>query len=123
MDSLPARAAELEFGKANALVLTYTRSEARASLRLEDVGTVARLVGALKIEGVWQGMQSQLEPYGIVEFAFPHKASVLASFVDAQHLNIGGWGVLVISDAFHREVCLAISRAEGRPMDILRDNE
>ena len=91
-------------------------------LVVEDAKEVQELVDAIEIEETKKGAHPGLVPLGSVEFNFADGKVVKTEFVRADGIYRLKWGMIFLRTRFYDAVNARLSKAEGRPIDILQRN-
>jgi len=61
-------------------------------------------------------------PLGSVDFLIPPQKEINAKFVSPTQIELENWGQIYIRDEFYEKICAIVSKAEGKPIDILKNN-
>jgi hypothetical protein len=114
--------AALELKKATGLRINYSVQNKTKSLMVDDPGQVRTALASLVITGEDKKIGTQYFPLGTIDFLVPDKEEIKTKFISATHLEKDNWGQLYVTEDFYLKVCELLSKAEGRPMDILANN-
>src|SRR5262249_36837450 len=114
--------AALELEKATGLRINYSVQNKTKSLMVDDPGQVRTALASLVITGEDKKIGTQYFPLGTIDFLIPDKEEIKTKFISATHLEKDNWGQLYVTEEFYLKVCELLSKAEGRPMDILANN-
>jgi hypothetical protein len=109
-------------GKATALKVKYTVGEQVKLATIDDPSTVRGILSALKIDGSRKGAFAAVVPRGTVDFIMPDTSVVHAIFVEADDLEVEGFGQVFIDREFYKQICELISAHESRQIDVLQSN-
>lgn len=106
---------------ATELRITYVLKGNKAkSVVVNDPAEVKKLLDALEITDTQTGMFFGINSAGGVDFTLPKGKVAGIKFVSPTQLDRMGWGQVYVTPTFYRQVNEAASRAEGRPIDIMR---
>ena len=108
--------------QATAFKITYVLKGNRTkTVEVTDPAAVQGLVDALEITS------TQMGPYyagtnnqAAVDVTLPDGRSAHLVFMTQTQINRTGWGIIMTTPAFYRKINEAASKAEGKPIDILR---
>jgi hypothetical protein len=109
--------------KATSIEIAYmVKSPQTKTVTINDPATVKRLLDALDIINTQPGAQVALtnQPYLIFHLAGGKQARLV--FVNQQQIDRANWGLLYVTPTFYQKVNEELSRAEGKPIDIMRPN-
>jgi hypothetical protein len=109
--------------KATAVKITYyVRGGQTKSVEVKDPAELKSLLDALEIDHADTGMQVGLANQGSVDFTLPDGTNARVMFVKPTQLNRANWGQVYVTPAFYQKVNDIATRAEGRPIDIMKTN-
>jgi hypothetical protein len=115
-----------ELANVRSVTIKYSVAEYRPcgqQLDVSDPKEVTALIEALRVKGVWRvfvGLAFQ----GRVEFHLADGSTATFCFIGPQQVEWGGHGRVDLSDrAFYDLVNKLLSKKEGRPIDVLKDND
>ncbi len=118
-DSLGSR----DLKKATAIKITYAlKAGTTKSVEITDPAAVKDLLDALVITDARSGVQYGINSRSSVEFTLANGEVTRIVFVDNTQLDRANWGAVFVTPAFRQKVNEAATRTEGRPIDILRQD-
>jgi hypothetical protein len=110
---------------ATSVEITYELAgKRRKSVVVDDPAELRELLAALEITRVEKGdeIMAESKKGNAVDFTLPGGTVRHAAFVSATVLDRQGWGLVCLTPRFYEKVCELASRAEGRPIDVLRND-
>jgi hypothetical protein len=87
---------------------------------VNDPAELQALLDALTITDTQTGQQWAIQVAGSVEFTLPDGTVAQTTFVSQRQLDRTGWGQVLVEPDFYRKVNEIATRAEGRPIDVMR---
>jgi hypothetical protein len=115
-----------ELPNVRSVTIKYTAAEFRPSgqqITISDPKEVRALIEALRVKSVWR-VFVLLAFQGRVEFHLADGSTATFCFIGPQQVEWGGHGRVDLSDrAFYDLVNKLLSKKEGRPIDVLKNNE
>jgi hypothetical protein len=109
--------------KATAVKITYyVRGGQVKSVHVNDPAELKGLLDALEITDTNSRIQYGLANQGSVDFTLPDGTNARVMFVNKTQLDRSNWGRIDVTPAFYEKVNEIATRAEGRPVDILKTN-
>jgi hypothetical protein len=90
------------------------------SVVVNDPAELRALLDALKITDTQPGQPWTMQITGTVEFSLPDGTVARTMFVSQRQLERTGWGQVMVEPDFYRKVNEIATRAEGKPIDIMR---
>jgi hypothetical protein len=107
--------------KATAFRITYVlKGNQVKTVEVTDPAAVKGLVDALEITQTQMGPQFSTSNQAAVDVTLPGGKSARLKFVSQTQLDRMNWGMLMVTPSFYRKVNETASKAEGKPIDILR---
>ncbi len=107
---------------ATSVEIIYMVGGKEKSLKITKAEEVKPLVDAIEITKTTKGEQAALDPFGQVIFGLPGGGTIKTMFVEADQLDRARWGQVYLNDKFYKKVCEIASKAEGKPIDVLKNN-
>jgi hypothetical protein len=109
--------------KATAFKITYVvKGTQTKTIDVTDPAAVQGLVDALQITETRMGPQFTPPNKAAVEFILPDGKTARITFVNPTQLDRMNWGMIMVTPAFYQKVNDTASKAEGKPIDIMRNN-
>jgi hypothetical protein len=90
------------------------------SVVVNDPAELQALMDALEITDTRPGAHIGLTNGGAVDFTLPSGKVAHTTFVNQTQLYRTGWGQVTVTSEFHRKVNEIATRAEGKPIDVIR---
>jgi hypothetical protein len=107
--------------KAQSVKITYLmKGKQTKSVVVNDPAELKALLDALKITDTQPGQPWTMQITGSVEFTLPDGTVARTMFVSQRQLERTGWGQVMVEPDFYRKVNEIATRAEGKPIDIMR---
>lgn len=107
--------------KAQSVKITYqVKGKQSKSIVVNDPAEVKALLDTLKITDTRMGPQYGLTTGGAVEFTLPDGTVARTQFVNNMQLDRANWGQVMVEPDFYRKVNEIATRAEGKPIDVIR---
>ncbi|HKI31468.1 MAG TPA: hypothetical protein VKA46_06345 [Gemmataceae bacterium] len=103
-------------------LLAGMKPAATKTVVVNDPAEVRTLLDALEITDSRMGPQWGISNQGSVDFTLADGTIAHATFVNRTQLDRANWGQVYVTDAFYRKVNEAATRAEGRPIDVMKVN-
>ncbi len=118
-----ARFESKDLKKATAIDITYmVKGVPSKTVVVNDPAAVKRLIDALDIISTQPGAQVKMVNQPELIFHLPDGKQARVIFVNQQQLDRSNWGLLYVAPAFYHKVNEELTRAEGKPIDILKPN-
>jgi hypothetical protein len=111
-----------ELSSAQALRISYTIDNKTKALTLNEPSEVQPILRAFAITGEERKIDVRFFPLGSVDFLIPPQKEINAKFVSPTQIELENWGQIYIRDEFYEKICAIVSKAEGKPIDILKNN-
>jgi hypothetical protein len=100
----------------------WTRNPNLKWIEVSDPTQVKELLDALQIVRTEVGMYMGLSPTGSVEFRMPDGSVILVNIAGPTHLDRVNWGQVYVEPEFYHKVNEVASKAEGRKIDVMRQD-
>jgi hypothetical protein len=107
--------------QAKSVTISYVlRGNRTKTVVVNDPAELQPLLDALKIIDTQPGLNYGLTQGGAVEFTLPDGTVAQARFVNQNLLDRTRWGGVLVEPGFYRKVNEIATRAEGKPIDVMR---
>jgi len=106
---------------ATAFKITYVvKGNLTKTVEVTDPAAVKGLLDALDITDTQMGPQFSTNSGAAVDFTLPDGKSARIRFVSQTQPDRMGWGMIMVTPTFYHKVNETASKAEGKPIDIMR---
>ena len=113
-----------ELRSAQSLTILYTFDGELKHLKVEDPATLQGLLATLCVQDTDKGTHAGLVRFGGANFAMPDGSVIETAFTRPAQIDRFYWGQVYLRDTrFYEKLCELASQAEGRPIEILVENE
>ncbi len=106
--------------QATSVKITYIKGKQPKSVVVNDPAELRALLDSLIITDTNPGLRQGPVTGGAVEFTLPDGTVARTAFLNQTRLDRADWGQVQVEADFHRKVNEIATRAEGRPIDVLR---
>jgi hypothetical protein len=110
--------------QATAVRIGYTVHKQRKFVTVSSPGELRELLDSIRVTNAAKGAAFPwLSPHGTAEFTLPDGTVLQTFFIYNNQLERSQWGHLYLKTDFYEKVCALVSRAEGKPIDVLKNNK
>jgi hypothetical protein len=107
--------------RATSVTISYTLKGNRVkAVVVNNPAELQALLDALEITDTQPGIHYGLNTGGAVEFTLPGGSVAHTRFVTQTQLDRTDWGQVKVEAGFHRRVNEIATRAEGKPIDVMK---
>lgn len=114
---------EALYRNATAVTLRYTVKYQAKTITITDPDEVQTLVSAFHVTRTLKGHSWPTPTNGGADFVLADGSVIQTRFHQPMLLERTQWGGLSLTSEFYERVCAVLSRAEGRPIDVLKNNK
>jgi hypothetical protein len=109
--------------QATAIRIGYTVGEQRRHVTVSRPEELRRLLDALTVTSTIRRTDfPSWQARGSADFTLPNGTVLRTVFVYNDQLERLHWGRLYVTQDFYRKICDLLTREEGRPIDVLKNN-
>jgi hypothetical protein len=100
----------------------YTVSNKTKVLTISEPDEVKSVLASLTVTGEEKKLDVKFFPLGTVDFLLADQKVLSTKLVSPTHIEKDDWGQIYVTDGFYEKICEVVSKAERKPMDVLKNN-
>jgi hypothetical protein len=108
--------------RATSVTIGYSVQQQKKSLTVSNPEELQEILTNLHVTNARKGAHLTWKAASTVDFAMGDGTVIKTAFVRKNQLDRSDWGQLFVDPRFHEKLCEVVSKTEGKPVDVLKEN-